>query len=104
MKNKIWLILKYSYQNKVRPKKKKDGTYKKSNPLSGVLAYIIPAVVFGATISPFMYFLFKDLNIPLVQLGIDLPWSILDIVFSIWFLIMGFMFFLNYSPAIVSNL
>ncbi|OQY10324.1 MAG: hypothetical protein B6I29_01670 [Marinitoga sp. 4572_148] len=104
MKNKIWLILKYSYQNKVRPKKKKDGTYKKSGPFAGVAAYIIPAIIFGGTISPFLYFLFKDLNIPFSQLGIDLPWTILDIIFSMWFLIMGFMFFLNYSPAIVSNL
>ncbi|WGS64138.1 hypothetical protein [Marinitoga aeolica] len=104
MKSKIWLILKYSYQNKVRPKKRKDGTYKKSNPFSALAAYLIPAVVFGISITPFMYLMFKDLNIPLSQLGIDLPWTILDIVFSMWFLIMGFMFFLNYSPAIVANL
>ncbi|KAF2955622.1 hypothetical protein [Marinitoga sp. 38H-ov] len=104
MKNKIWIILKYSYQNKVRPTKKKDGTYKKSNPLNALAAYLIPAIIFGASISPFIYLLFKDLNIPFTQLGIDLPWSILDIVFSMWFLIMGFIFFLNYSPAIVANL
>ena len=104
MKNKIWLILKYSYQNKSRPKKKKDGTYKTASPLNALIAYLVPAVVFGATLSPILYYMFKDLNIPFSQLGIDLPWSILDIVFSMWFLLMGFMFFLNYSPAIVANL
>ncbi|GAB6188525.1 hypothetical protein JCM30566_02640 [Marinitoga arctica] len=104
MKNKIWLILKYSYQNKIRPKKKKDGTYKKSGPLNALMAYIVPAIIFGATLSPIMYFLFKDLNIPFTQFGLDLPWTILDVVFGMWFLLMGFMFFLNYSPAIVANL
>ncbi|WP_129408795.1 hypothetical protein [Marinitoga lauensis] len=104
MKNKIWLILKYSYQNKIRPKKKKDGTYKKSSPLNALIAYLVPAVIFGASLSPILYMMFKDLNIPFSQFGIDLPWSMLDVVFSMWFLLMGFMFFINYSPAIVANL
>ncbi|KLO22848.1 hypothetical protein X275_04640 [Marinitoga sp. 1197] len=104
MKNKIILILKYSYQNKLRPKQKKDGTYKKRGPWRALMAYILPAIIFGGSLAPMMYFMFKELNIPFSQLGINLPWTILDVIFGMWFLLMGFMFFLNYSPAIVANL
>ncbi|AEX86045.1 putative permease (DUF2074) [Marinitoga piezophila KA3] len=104
MKSKIWLILKYSYQNKVRPRKNKKGIIKRRGPWGALFAYLFPMVIFGGTLAPIVYFMFKNLNVPLSQFGMNTPWNLLDIIFGMWFLTMGFMFFLNYSPAIVANL
>ncbi|APT76467.1 MULTISPECIES: hypothetical protein [unclassified Marinitoga] len=104
MKSKIWLILKYSYQNKVRPRKNKKGIIKRRGPWSALLAYLFPPILFGGMLAPIFYMMFKSLNFPLSELGIETTWNLLDLIFGGWFLTMGFMFVLNYAPAIVANL
>ncbi len=98
------LLLKYSFKNKVRPAKNKKGISKASKPITTVIQYLLPAVIFGMTIAPVMFITMKDLNIPMQSLGIDSSYSFLDIIFSLNFLGMGIMFFMNYSPSIIMNL
>ncbi|HQP59376.1 MAG TPA: hypothetical protein PLI28_10415, partial [Petrotogaceae bacterium] len=98
------LLLKYSFKNKVRPAKNKKGVSKASKPITTVIQYLLPAVIFGMTIAPVMFITMKDLNIPMQSLGIDSSYSFLDIIFSLNFLGMGIMFFMNYSPSIIMNL
>lgn len=100
----FFLILKYSMKNKTRPRKDKKENFINSGIIGVLFQYLFPALLFGAIIGPLFYFIFKDLNIPLNQLGVDTTFSFIDIIFSFNFLALSLLFFLNYSPSIIINL
>jgi ABC-2 type transport system permease protein len=102
--NDLKLLLKYSFKNKNRPKPNKKGKVKEMGVFTPIFQYIMPALLFGLTLAPVMYMSFKNLNIPLADMGIDSNFNFLDFMFSTTFLGLGVFFFLNFSPSIIVNL
>jgi len=102
--SQLTLLLKYSFKNKVRPKKDKYGQEKKSSAMSGVFGYLLPAAVFGIFIGFLFFMTFQNLNIPLADFGISSSFSLMDIFLSISLIGLGIFFFISYSPSIIVNL
>ncbi|MDO7975615.1 hypothetical protein OF820_12610 [Oceanotoga sp. DSM 15011] len=100
----ILYILKYSLKSKIRPRKNKKGEYKKQGVTGTLLSYLLPPIIFGIIIAPLFYITFKDLNIPLSTLGINIDYTFTDLIYSMTFMSLSLLFIINFAPAIIINL
>ena len=99
------LLIKYAFQNKSRPRKRKNGIEKKRlNPILSIVLSLLISFMLGMIIAPITYFSLRSSVVPLEKLGINSPYNFIDIIFSFSYLGLGVMFIMSFSAYLVVNL
>jgi ABC-2 type transport system permease protein len=95
--NDLFLILKYGFKNKARPKKK--GLLSNNSVFGNIFGYLFPAILFMFIMLPFMLNIFNSTMIEIMP-GVTFA----ELMASMYIALMSLLFFLQYSPAIINTL
>ncbi|SDC38856.1 hypothetical protein [Geotoga petraea] len=95
--NDLFLILKYGFKNKARPKKK--GLMSNNSVFGNIFGYLFPAILFMFIMLPFMLSVFNNTMIEIMP-GVTFA----ELMASMYIALMSLLFFLQYSPAIINTL
>lgn len=95
--NDLFLILKYGFKNKARPKNK--GLFKSNSVFGNIFGYLFPAILFMLIMLPFMLNIFNNTQIEIMP-GVTFA----ELMGSMYIALMSLLFFLQYSPSIINTL